>query len=85
MELGELGPDAFGTMYWRYIDTSAQGEISGKWVCDDLNLTYDIGTFKGKIINYSDDISKQPHNNAKIYIFAQQMAAACSIVYCFQW
>ena len=71
MELGELGSDAFGTMYWRYIDTSAQGEISGKWVCDDLNLTYDIGTFKGKVINYSDDISKQPHNNARIYIFAK--------------
>ena len=71
MELGALGSDAFGTMYWRYVDTSAQGEISGKWVCDDLNLTYDIGTFKGKIINYSDDISKQPRNNAKIYIFAK--------------
>lgn len=71
MELGALGSDAFGTMCWRYIDTSAQGEISGKWVCDDLNLTYDIGTFKGKIINYSDNISKQPRNNAKIYIFAK--------------
>lgn len=71
MELGALGSDAFGTMYWRYVDTSAQGEISGKWVCDDLNLTYDIGTFKGKIISYSDDISKQPRNNAKIYIFAK--------------
>ena len=69
MELGKLGSDAFGTMYWRYIDTSAQDEISGKWVCDDLNLTYDIGTFKGKIVNYSDNI--QPKNDARIYIFAK--------------
>ena len=73
MELRKLGSDAFGTMYWRYINTSPNPntEISGKWVCDDLNLTYDIDTFKGKIINYSDDINKQPHNNARIYIFAK--------------
>ena len=69
MELGELGSDAFGTMCWRYIETSAQGIFSSKWVCDDLNLTYDIGTFKSKVINYSDDI--QPKKDARIYIFAK--------------
>lgn len=75
MVLGNLGQEAYGPLVWRYVDTSDQGEISGKWICDDLNLTYDIGTFKGKIISYSSEVSEQPNNGARIYIYPTNAGA----------